>query len=546
MPEVTLSELTHIPARETGKPATVIDSSRMVAQLNEAAQFKANNDWKKYQQFLKNFETISQDAQAIAAMDVMPQDREHLDKQRAEIFSIIEKDPRALSGLGPAAQKLKANMSKYMSDATLSKQNNAFDWAHRQLLNQTPEWSTDDNKKIINDFVKQPLGARQQYSLNMPAMVDMGKLLDGVFKDPTVTQTAYGWDKTPDGKFLQEVTTTTLKHDPFMNRWNSAMAYQTDKYGRPISMYAKQLYDQLPDREKKQWQKEDGTPDLDKLWSHIGETLFGSNKDIMKTQKGKIEPNRFEIDKDKWLHDKDKMAQKFGYDVYLKKLGENLREDYRKFAQLHPIAGAKNSNGRALNWMTVSYLQDALANGEVISGVPANIDPNNPWNAGLDPSQAPLIKKVNWSPALLQLFDKERQVGDKVIRISPKDVTIDPDANLNITYDDGTIEKIKPDDFKALIANKYKLTGAFETSGEDLLEHFNTPSLNGMVSNYWDLITSGAYKPKEEKKPEEKKAESKKDKTETLSMDPKDWKQEGNNWRYKDGTLYDATGKKLK
>lgn len=190
--EPSLSELTHIPAIATGKPAVAIDSSAMVAQLNQAARAKAENDWRKYKTFLDNFNNVSRDIQEIAGLDVLQQDREVLDKQRGEIFDIISKNPRAMSGIGPEAQKLNSAVSKYRSDATRSKQDAAFDFAHRHLLGQNPEWNTEDNKKIIDGFIKQPLGQRQQYNLQMPYMVDMGALLSGVFKDPTVTQVESG------------------------------------------------------------------------------------------------------------------------------------------------------------------------------------------------------------------------------------------------------------------------------------------------------------------------------------------------------------------
>lgn len=515
MPEVTLSELTNIPVRSVGKPATIIDSSQMVAQLNQSAQFKARNDWNKYQQFLANFQDISKDAAAIAAMDVMPQDRDYLDKQRAEVFSIIEKNPRALSGLGPDALKLKSAMSKYMSDATLSKQNNTFDWAHRKLMGENPEWATEENRKIIDDYVKKPLGSRDQYSLQMPALVDMSKLLTGVFKDPTVTKTGYGWEKSPDGKFLQEMTTTTLDHDAFKNRWNTAMAYETGKYGTPIRGYAKQLYDQLPDREKKQWLKQDGSPDLDKFWDHMGEVMFGSNKDIVKTEKGKLTPNRFEVDQAKFANDWAKMEAKFKHDFDLKKFGNDLRKDFRQFAEKHPLSGsAAMRNGHALNWQTTSYLVKAMADGEIVSGTD---QPDSPWGAGVN---APLQKRVKWSPQINQLFDKERQVGDKIIKISPTETTIDSDYNLTVTYDDGTQEKVTPNDFKGLIANKFKLTNAFESSGEELLQLSNSPSLDGNVGKYWDYITSGTYNPKDDKKPDDKKPVTKQQSKPTEDNDP--------------------------
>lgn len=510
MAEPTLSELTHIPARETGKPSAVIDSSAMVAQLNQAATHKAENDFRKYKVFLDNLNQVSQDAQTIASLDVLQQDRDQLDKQRGEIFDIISKNPRALTGAGPDAIKYRTALSKYMSDATRSKQDAAFDFAHRHLLSQNPEWNTDENKKTIDDFIKKPLGARQQYNLNMPYMVDMGALLTGVFKDPTVTKTQYGWEKSPDGKFLQEVTTTKLDHDAFMNRWNSGMSYQTDKYGRPISGYAKQLFDQLPDGKKKSYVDENGQPNIQKFWHDVGETMFGSQQDIVKSEKGKLEPNRFELQEDKFHDDLKKMFTKFGFDKVLIGMRNSAREGFELFKKEEGIgtAGSKERGGKALNDLTISYIKGAQAGKGRQLMIPQP-------NGGKQSEK----EAVNLPPDIKRLFDDTKTIGTKVIKRSPNLITVDHDGNLNVIFyknakiqsvDFDLSRKISPNSFKALIAEHNKLTGAFEASGEDLLDKFGSPSLDGNVDKYYDMRFKSEPDTKDDADKDEKK--SKKDK----------------------------------
>jgi hypothetical protein len=518
MPEPTLSELTHIPARDTGQPATVIDSSAMVAQLNQAAQHKAQNDLQKYKIFLDQLTQVSQDAQAIAALEVMPQDRDRLDKQRAGVFDIISKNPKAITGAGPDGLKLRSELARYMSDATRSKQDNAFDFAHRNLLSQNPEWSTEENKKTIDDFVKKPLGQRQQYNLNMPYMVDMGALLTGVFKDPTVTKTEYGWQESPDGKFLQEMTTTKLDHNAFMNRWNSGMSYQTDKYGRPITGYAKQLYDQMPDNKKKAYIGEDGQPDIKIFWSDVGETMFGSKEDITKTEKGKLEPNRFALQEDKYHDDIKKMFQKFDFDKVLVGMRNSAREGFELFKKAEGIgpAGAKANTGKALNDLTVNYIKGAQMGPGKKFMVP---QPNG--------GRSSEKEAVNFPADVKRLFSDTKTLGTKVIKRDPDMMTVDADGNISAIFfknkatkviDPSLTRKVSPNAFKALIAEHNKLTGAFETSGEDLLENFGAPTLDGNVDKYYDMRFKSAPKEDDKDKPEENKKPKDKPKTKIESL----------------------------
>ena len=81
MSEPSLSDILNFSVdseRGSGSAAVVYDSKPLIAQLNQSAQFKAENDWKKYNLFLGNLKDVYKDMNEIAKMPVMTKDREAL------------------------------------------------------------------------------------------------------------------------------------------------------------------------------------------------------------------------------------------------------------------------------------------------------------------------------------------------------------------------------------------------------------------------------------------------------------------------------------
>jgi len=64
-----------------------------VISLNIDAQFKARNDWNKYQQFLGDYETRVKTQQDIADMAVADSDRDWLKKESVSLFKDALSDP---------------------------------------------------------------------------------------------------------------------------------------------------------------------------------------------------------------------------------------------------------------------------------------------------------------------------------------------------------------------------------------------------------------------------------------------------------------------
>jgi hypothetical protein len=254
MPEPSLSELTNIPSDASlgtsGLTAVVPDSRALNAQIYDAAKFKANMDWQRYTTFLNNFKEVTKEGSEIAKMDLAPQDREKLQGDMATILSEIAKDPKSALG-GKKMFDIQSKLQKLTSDATLSRQDNAFDKYHRQFLDRTPDMKTEENKAKVEGYLQnQPLGARQPYILDPAPPEFDASLLGGILeKKNTDTYTkSYVSDATgkPGKGYLYDESGTEFNPTAYIAQWD--LALQDDpKIGKAIEA----RYNKLPESVKK-------------------------------------------------------------------------------------------------------------------------------------------------------------------------------------------------------------------------------------------------------------------------------------------------------
>jgi hypothetical protein len=255
MPEPGLSEIVNMSVdseRGTGTPAVVFDSKPLIAQINQAAQFKAENDWKKYNMFLGNLKDVYKDMNEIAKMPVMTKDRDALKEQMAGIVKSIASDPHGFFGGGAKYQETLANIAKLQSDATESKQNNLYDEAHRNYFYRNPELDTPENRSLVDGYVNQKLGSRQPYLMKLPGLFDakaIGSEISALIKDS-------GADEKPtaDNQFLEQ--RKWEKYDPNKFRATAEQfLYQADKRGIPLYETMAKRYEKLPESVKQQYAK---------------------------------------------------------------------------------------------------------------------------------------------------------------------------------------------------------------------------------------------------------------------------------------------------
>jgi hypothetical protein len=295
----SLGELSNInvdPERGTGTPAVVFTGGQeMVNNLNQNARFEADNDMKKYQLFQNNLKEAYARGDAIAATDVAPQDREAIQKRLADVMGEIGKNPKDFFKGGANATKLTEALQKVQIDANKSKQDRIYDIAHRDFLERNPNLQTDENKKRIEDFSNKSLEDRKPFILEMPPVVDIGKLKDDIIGSDGVTTTGIGARPYgTDGKFNQTYETKSVKYEPFKQKWNLAIDLHPE-----IKRYAQNLFSKLPPEQQKQTNVSD-------YWSALGDRAFGQKGDYNSESNGKLVANPFALEADK---NKDKLEQ---------------------------------------------------------------------------------------------------------------------------------------------------------------------------------------------------------------------------------------------
>lgn len=253
MPVPTLSEITHVPVdaeRGSGTPATVYDHGNLVNQLNQSAQYKAENDWRKYNLFLGNLKDVYKDLNEVAKQPVMTEDQDKIKGELSSIFKDISKDPKSYFGGGPKFGEIQGRLAKLQSDATESKQNSLWDKAHREFFYRNPELDTEENRSLVEGYNKQPLGSRQPYLMKMPGLFDPSTMSTAI--NDLVKKDIANSSVTPDNQFIQTEKGTI--YDPQKYRDIASVLYdQPDKRGVPLKKTIAERFEKLPDYIKQKY-----------------------------------------------------------------------------------------------------------------------------------------------------------------------------------------------------------------------------------------------------------------------------------------------------
>jgi hypothetical protein len=365
----------------TGAPAVVFDNRGLVNTLNQNAQFKAENDWRKYTNFQNNLKEVFKDAGEIANIETMEQDKPELKKRMGDVLNKIQGDPHAFfSGNGRNFAQLQGELAKIRSDAVASKQNNIYDKANREYLARNPELNTDENKKMIEGYANGSLGNRKAYILNLPGMFDpatLGKQINEAVK--SIKPYTHFID---DGKFIESGTETSYDGQ----KWNAiaeSMYNMPDDRGNLLRNTIQQRFSQLPKEVQDQYSKE---PDPVKAFYMTSLEPFRSQGSVVKD---KIEANKYAEEQQRAKDRLDELKIKHGYDVSIEGM---------KIRGAKDVATLKEDLKGKSKAQQFGYL-NKLVDGQVNSAI---ADPNN---LVTDPHGGPVPKyKMDVSTPVLHTF----------------------------------------------------------------------------------------------------------------------------------------------
>ena len=278
----SLGELSNLgqPVRVNPEPY-IIDTKSTIDVLNNAANQKAQYDWKKYLNFQDNLKEAYKNLDDTSALKAAQEDRPMLQQEMGKVFSEIADNPEAFSGKNPQLYgQIQSKLSKLKSTATQSAQDKLFDDVHRNYLAQNPELNTDENAALVQGYLKKPLGQRQAYTLKMPTIFDANLYTQDGLKNATTEFAgepqlvgAIGADGKPGigDEFIREWGGKKISQGQFLNYWNGGLETQTDKYGHSIKSAVRDMFKRLPPDQQEQYKG-----DYQNWWKQQGVNKFNS------------------------------------------------------------------------------------------------------------------------------------------------------------------------------------------------------------------------------------------------------------------------------
>jgi hypothetical protein len=224
MPEPSLSEIVNVPREASVNPGVELSSgAETVRVLNQASQFNAEMQHRRYAENLENLKGIYSDIGNVQGMALMEADRPEINKQLASILEEIGSDPRSALA-GPKYAKIQADLGKVRSMATQSKQDNLAYQNANNFLQTDADLQTPENNAIVQNYQSSKLGQRKFPMLQMPPSFDAQKAHENILKGRNVAVNYAESEFSPDNKFLTRSTGTDYKRDPYLKDWNAGYA----------------------------------------------------------------------------------------------------------------------------------------------------------------------------------------------------------------------------------------------------------------------------------------------------------------------------------
>lgn len=534
MPEPSLGELASAGQSQEAVPNVAVNNQQeMVRTLNQQAQFKAENDWRKYQSFLKERSDTLQNLSEIQKMEVMNEDKPELQQDAVAMYRQILDNPGAFAGKDPDKYaEIQSMYGGLLSKATQSRQDNYFDKENRKYVATNNELNTDENKNIIESNRAQPLGSRKPYTLNLPPVLDIDAYTKGIMDSSSVKTDFATSEVTPDNQFIIEKNGTKYNRDSFLRNWMGGLDVKTDKYGHSVSTYVKGQYDKLSDENKAQLPGKTDEEKARNFWKMQGERVFGSDKDIESDKKENRTGNPGYKKADELDLKKSEADEKVRHDKAIESLGwDKIR------------SGDKEDDDQAQG--SIIEISDVIENATRPENIKFVVDPNGKrqqYGTFTDPE---LLKKYTTLdkkgkttiPADEVLVD--RTSGQLLLGYYKR-----KNGDIERTPDKGTGDKKVPGAAvleKTIPINTSSWVSAVVGRNESAK---NKGKVINTVQKFFDKnggVYQGARKLNQDKDKQQTQGQQK-----AAELDPNGFKKEGNNYRYKDGTLFDEDGNIVK
>ena len=466
--EPSLSELysyTPRPELAQGDRNIVPDDRQAIQSIADFANKQTQLAWNKYamfqDNFQKNFDKIKFDYEGIA-----PQHREELQKDAADFYKIITKDPSILGNpsknpalygeLMNAQQKLQSKIEK-------SKSINKYTQGQEQYMHQNPDLLNETNKGIIKQSLEVPIDQWNTFNLKLPSSIDFNVLTkagleratvsspvdEGVFDVKLDKQGKPIVQKDEKGNAIIDPTTGKPKFETYYTgkrragliksydqpayEKQGAAIYDSDakinKYGVGVKEAAKDMFNTLPEQQRADITaaaKEKGEKDPIKyFFQTTWNKFYDPTKDL----------SNVKVEDDKAFAEE----LRFKRETYLELLKQRGHKELEAF-KISLGKQDEKEQAKALIQFSAATLGDALKNGET--------------KKVRDNGEIKEVKILNLPPQVSQLFGE----GEKIVSQDGRDTITMKGKPDHIEYNPS-------DKTYTIVVYKRKKDGEIETQG---------------------------------------------------------------------------------
>lgn len=407
MAEVSLNEIVNIardPGEGTVAPHALINTTEVARTINQAAQFKAENDWRKYNTFMDNLKGVYKELGDIQGMPVAQADRQYLQNQAADVFKQIGDNPAGFFG-GKMAD-IEKKIGNLRSQSAQSVQDQVFDSAHREYINRDPTLNTSENKEKLEGYFKQPLGQRKPYTLDLPSLwnpTDEAKLIN-----TSIAQKFSRTGLTPDGKFIN--SETGIRYDP--QRFKSIadqMYYSPGANGQTIEQQVTKRFKGLPAGLQGEYAKKYPDNPVKGFHDEMLHTLVSPDQ----VEKTDLKDNPYGMEMQKARDKSAQLEQKFGYDKIIEEMKLGGQKALAEFKQNIKDKSKKQQVG-ALNGMVDTMVSDAIGNAQTFTH---------------EGGTGKAFFKMSVSPNTLKVFSTSEGSGVMKKTYTPDEIQVSQDGN---------------------------------------------------------------------------------------------------------------------
>jgi len=472
MPEPSLGEILSIGREGVIPTAAPIDNRQLISEFNENARLKAQMSWNKYKVFQDQLAQKFQSLEDIDKLEVAPQDREQLDKDRKAMLDSIWKSPTEFFGSGNLKKRteIEGMISKYRKDATKSKMSYGLEREYNNFMLQSPGFDTPENKKELTDYRNTPLDDRNKIpNFTMLPVFDSSVLLKNILGPQGISTRVSPYSENKDGYMFQGQQTTD-NYVLAMNAWMGAL-HSTDPNGQSHYRFAENEYNKLKPEQKQMYEKDApgglSEPEkkdfgINKFWADYGEQQMGFRANAMG-----------EWDK---LNPTEKLKYKGAdgtpsFEVYFSKHPDIIKKDVQAAIKADPyqllkerynlmgwLEGIKQGGRKELEEVRVNLrglspddqskaiqtLSDGLIDDAIKSGDSLNIGGKKYY-------------KMKAADPVLNIYKTEEKKDFKTTTSVPQDIVVSDDGVTGYTvyYKDKEKKEIDPDKTRPLLMNNF-------------------------------------------------------------------------------------------